>query len=48
VLGLAVVVVPIKYGARSYGDTNISRFRHGWMLLKMSAVGFVKVRLGRG
>ena len=48
VLGLAVVDVPIKYGARSYGDTNISRFRHGWMLLKMSAVGFVKVRLGRG
>ncbi len=48
VLGLAVVDVPIKYGARSYGTTNISRFRHGWMLLKMTVVGFVKVRLGRG
>jgi hypothetical protein len=48
VLGLTVVDVPIKYGARSYGDTNISRFRHGWMLLKMTLVGFVKVRVGRG
>lgn len=48
ILGLAIVDVPVKYGARSYGDTNISRFRHGWMLLKMTIVGFVRVRLGRG
>ena len=32
--------------ARTYGETNISRFRHGWMLLKMTAIGFVRVRLG--
>ena len=47
VLGLTVVDVPIRYRARSYGTTNISRFRHGWMLLKMTMVGFFKVRLGR-
>jgi Glycosyl transferase family 2 len=46
VLGLTIVDVPIRYGARSYGKTNISRFRHGWMLAKMTAVGFFKVRLG--
>jgi Glycosyl transferase family 2 len=47
VLGLKVVDVPIRYGARSYGETNINRFRHGWMLLKMMIIGFFKVRLGR-
>jgi hypothetical protein len=47
VLGLTVVDVPIRYGARSYGETNISRFRHGWMLLKMTIVGFFRIRLGQ-
>lgn len=47
VLGLSVVDVPIRYGARSYGTTNISRFRHGWMLLKMTMVAFFRIRLGR-
>jgi hypothetical protein len=47
VLGLTVVDVPIRYGARSYGTTNISRFRHGWMLLKMTIIGFFRVRLGK-
>jgi glycosyltransferase involved in cell wall biosynthesis len=46
-LGLTIVDVPVRYGARSYGSTSISRFRHGWMLLKMTLVGFFKVRLGR-
>ena len=47
VLGLTVVDVPIRYGARSYGTTNISRFTHGWMLLKMTIIGFFRVRLGK-
>ncbi len=34
-LGLKIVEVPVRYQARAYGDTNISRFRHGWLLLKM-------------
>jgi hypothetical protein len=46
ILGLTVVDVPIRYLARTYGTTNISRFRHGWMLLKMTAIGFFRVRLG--
>jgi len=34
-LGLKIIEVPVRYLARAYGDTNISRFRHGWILLKM-------------
>lgn len=34
-LNLKIVEVPIRYRERTYGDTNISRFKHGWILLKM-------------
>ncbi len=34
-LCLKIIEVPVRYQARTYGDTNISRFRHGWILLKM-------------
>ncbi len=34
-LNLQIVEVPIRYQARQYGATNISRFRHGWLLLRM-------------
>jgi len=45
---LKVIEVPIKYRARTYGTTNISRFRHGWLLLKMSWIAFKKIKwLGR-
>ncbi|MDX2053676.1 MAG: bifunctional class I SAM-dependent methyltransferase/glycosyltransferase family 2 protein [Polyangiaceae bacterium] len=45
-LNLKIVDLPIRYRARTYGDTKISRFAHGWLLLKMSAFGFRKLRLG--
>jgi SAM-dependent methyltransferase len=41
---LKVIEVPVGYRARSYGQTNISRFRHGWLLLKMSWVAFKKIK----
>jgi len=45
---LKVVEVPVTYRARTYGTTNISRFKHGWLLLKMSWVAFKKIKwLGR-
>lgn len=34
-LNLKIVEVPIRYGARQYGTTNIQRWRHGWLLLRM-------------
>jgi SAM-dependent methyltransferase len=30
-----IVEMPIRYRSRTYGDTNIDRWRHGWLLLKM-------------
>ena len=30
-----IVDIPIRYRARVYGDTNIQRWRNGWILLKM-------------
>ncbi len=35
-LNLKIIEMPIRYRERSYGRTNISRFRHGWLLLRMS------------
>lgn len=47
ILGIGTVDVPIRYRARTYGSTNINRFRHGMMLLKMTMVGFFRIKLGR-
>lgn len=47
ILGLGTVDVPIAYRARTYGSTNIQRFRHGLMLLKMTSIGLLRVRAGR-
>ena len=34
-LNLKIIEVPIRYRARIYGETNISRWRHGLLLLRM-------------
>jgi len=34
-LNLKICEIPIRYRSRTYGDTNISRWRHGWLLLRM-------------
>jgi glycosyltransferase involved in cell wall biosynthesis len=36
-LNLKIVDLPIRYGERTYGSTNISRWRHGFLLLRMVA-----------
>jgi SAM-dependent methyltransferase len=41
---LKVVEIPVNYKARTYGTTNISRFQHGWLLLKMSWMAFKKIK----
>jgi SAM-dependent methyltransferase len=43
-LGLKAVEVPIRYASRSYGETQISRFRHGAMLLRMVAFAFLRIK----
>jgi ubiquinone/menaquinone biosynthesis C-methylase UbiE len=34
-LNLKIVEVPIRYAERRYGSTNIQRWKHGWLLLRM-------------
>ncbi len=34
-LSFKIVELPIRYRSRRYGDTNINRWRHGLLLLKM-------------
>jgi len=48
VLGLGVVDVPVAYRSRTYGTTNIRRFRDGFTLLRMALIGVVRCRLGIG
>jgi hypothetical protein len=42
---LKIVEVPITYGARVYGETQISRFAHGWLLLRMVMFAYVKLKI---
>jgi len=37
-LNLKIVDLPIRYRERTYGTTNIQRWKHGVLLLKMVAV----------
>jgi ubiquinone/menaquinone biosynthesis C-methylase UbiE len=43
-LNLKIIDLPIRYRERTYGDTNISRFTNGFMLLRMCwfAAGKIK------
>jgi GT2 family glycosyltransferase len=34
-MGLKIVEIPVHYHERTYGTTNIQRWRHGWILLRM-------------
>ena len=44
-LNLKIVDLPVRYRSRLYGETKISRLAHGWLLLKMTAFGFKKLRM---
>lgn len=43
-LSLKTAEIPIRYQSRAYGETQISRFRHGWLLLRMVAFAFIKLK----
>jgi SAM-dependent methyltransferase len=34
-LNLKMIDLPIRYKERTYGETNIQRWKHGWLLFKM-------------
>jgi ubiquinone/menaquinone biosynthesis C-methylase UbiE len=44
-LGLKIVDLPVRYRSRTYGQTNISRFRHGLLLVRMTLFAFWKFQV---
>lgn len=44
-LNLKIVEVPIRYQERVYGETKISRFKEGWILLKMCVYAYKKIKM---
>jgi SAM-dependent methyltransferase len=43
-LNLTSVEIPVRYFPRRYGTTQISRFRHGWLLLRMVVFAWWKLK----
>jgi len=43
-LNLSCVEIPVRYANRTYGETQISRFRHGFMLLRMVTFAFFRIK----
>ena len=43
-LGLKILDLPVRYQPRTYGETNINRWSHGWMLLKMCGWGLQSLK----
>lgn len=43
-LNLKIIELPIRYKERTYGETNISRFKHGLLLLRMCLFAARKIK----
>ncbi|MBL8158365.1 glycosyltransferase [bacterium] len=43
-LNCKIIDLPIRYKERVYGETNIRRWSHGWLLLKMTVFAMRKVK----
>ncbi|MBW8011332.1 MAG: glycosyltransferase [Chloroflexi bacterium] len=43
-LGMKIIDIPVRYRERVYGETNIDRWRHGWLLLSMAVVAARKLK----
>jgi hypothetical protein len=43
-LSRKIIEMPIRYRQRTYGETQIHRWRHGLLLLWMSVIGARKLR----
>lgn len=41
---LKIIDLPIRYHERTYGETNIQRWRHGWLLLRMVGLACRRLR----
>jgi SAM-dependent methyltransferase len=43
-LGLKIVDLPVRYKSRTYGKTNIQRWKHGWLLFKMMVIAVRRLK----
>jgi len=43
-LNRKIIDMPVRYGERTYGTTNIRRWSHGWLLLKMTLFALRKIK----
>jgi len=43
-LSRKIIDLPIRYRERTYGTTNIQRWKHGWLLLKMVAFAAARIK----
>lgn len=43
-LNLKIAEVNVRYKERSYGSTQISRFKHGWLLIRMTVYAARKLK----
>lgn len=41
---LKIVDLPVRYRERTYGTTNIQRWRHGWLLLRMALLAMLRIK----
>jgi hypothetical protein len=41
---LKLIDLPVRYGERTYGETNIQRWTHGWLLLRMVALAMRRIK----
>jgi SAM-dependent methyltransferase len=41
---LKLVDLPVRYCERTYGETNIQRWTHGWLLLRMVALALRRIK----
>ncbi len=43
-LDMKILEIPIRYRERTYGTTQISRFRHGWLLMRMCLFALRRIK----
>ncbi|MBI4873879.1 MAG: glycosyltransferase [Acidobacteria bacterium] len=41
---LKIADLPVRYGERTYGETNIRRWSHGWLLVRMLALALRRLK----
>ncbi len=45
--GLRITEIPVRYHARTSGETKVRPIHHGLMLLRMAVIGLVRIKLAR-